>query len=89
MRSFGIRGQITALTLIPLLVVVISMEAYFLQDRFADLDNDLQEHGKLLARQTGQNHFNTKERRAAKYAKDRKAEFHMKNKARSRFLVNL
>jgi len=45
--------------------------------------------GKLLARQTGQNHFNTKERRAAKYAKDRKAEFHMKNKARSRFLVNL
>lgn len=51
MRSLGIRGQITALTLIPLLVVVISMEAYFLQDRFADLDNDLQEHGKLLARQ--------------------------------------
>ncbi|MFZ3017633.1 MAG: ATP-binding protein [Gallionella sp.] len=51
MRRFGIRGQITALTLIPLLVVVISMEGYFLQDRFADLDSDLQEHGKLLARQ--------------------------------------
>lgn len=51
MRRFGIRSQITALTLIPLLVVVISMESYFLQDRFADLENDLQEHGKLLARQ--------------------------------------
>ncbi len=51
MRRIGIRGQITALTLIPLLLVVISMEAYFLRDRFADLDNDLQEHGKLLARQ--------------------------------------
>jgi signal transduction histidine kinase/ActR/RegA family two-component response regulator len=51
MRRIGIRGQITALTLIPLLVVVVSMESYFLGDRFADLDNDLQEHGKLLARQ--------------------------------------
>lgn len=51
MRRVSIRTQITALTLIPLLVVVVSMEAYFLRDRFADLDNDLQEHGKLLARQ--------------------------------------
>lgn len=44
--------------------------------------------GKLLARKTGQNHFNTKERRAAKYAKNRDTEFHMSNKDRSRFLVN-
>lgn len=51
MRRIGIRTQITALTLIPLLVVVASLEFYFLQDRFADLDHDLQEHGKLLARQ--------------------------------------
>ena len=51
MKRVGIRSQITALTLIPLLLVVISMEAYFLRDRFADLDNDLQEHGRLLARQ--------------------------------------
>jgi signal transduction histidine kinase len=51
MRRIGIRAQITALTLIPLLVVVVSMESYFLRDRFADLDNDLQERGKLLARQ--------------------------------------
>ena len=45
--------------------------------------------GKLLARKTGQNHFNAKERRAAKYSKGRDAEFHMKNKERSRFLVNI
>lgn len=51
MRRFGIRTQITALTLIPLLVVVVSMETYFLRDRFVDLDSDLMEHGKLLAHQ--------------------------------------
>jgi ribosomal protein L35 len=45
--------------------------------------------GKILARKSGQNHFNTKERRAAKYAKKRGAEFHMSNKERSRFLVNI
>lgn len=45
--------------------------------------------GKLLARATGQNHFNIKERRATKSVKGRNAEFHMKNKARSRFLVNI
>lgn len=51
MSRIGIRTQITALTLIPLLLVVVGLEAYFLRDRFADLDNDLQEHGRLLARQ--------------------------------------
>ncbi len=45
--------------------------------------------GKLLARKSGQNHFNTKERRAAKSAKNRRVEFHMGGKSRSRFLVNL
>jgi ribosomal protein L35 len=45
--------------------------------------------GKLLTRHTGQNHFNTKERRAAQYAKKRNSEFHMSNKSRSRFLVNI
>jgi len=45
--------------------------------------------GKLLARKSGQNHFNAKERRAAKYGKNRDAEFHMSNKNRSRFLVNI
>ena len=45
--------------------------------------------GKLLTRKSGQNHFNTKERRAAKYVKGSDPEFHMSNKSRSRFLVNL
>ncbi|MDP2641832.1 MAG: hypothetical protein Q8P21_00870 [bacterium] len=45
--------------------------------------------GKLLARKSGQNHFNAKERHATKATKGRDAEFHMKNKERSRFLVNI
>ncbi len=49
----------------------------------------LTKSGKLLVRKSGQNHFNAKERRAAKSAKNRGTEFHMSNKERSRFLVNL
>ena len=49
----------------------------------------LTKSGKLLARKTGQNHFNAKERRASKFAKNRGTEFHMSNKERSRFLVNI
>jgi ribosomal protein L35 len=45
--------------------------------------------GKLLTRKSGQNHFNSKERRATRTAKNRDAEFHMTAKERSRFLVNL
>ena len=45
--------------------------------------------GKLLTRKAGQNHFNSKERRADKAAKNRQSEFHMSMKERSRFLVNL
>lgn len=45
--------------------------------------------GKLLTRKAGQNHFNSKERRAAKAAKHRNAEFHMSMKERSRFLVGM
>jgi ribosomal protein L35 len=44
--------------------------------------------GKLLTRKTGQNHFNSKERRSAKSAKNKNAEFHMTMKEKSRFLVN-
>ena len=45
--------------------------------------------GKLLSRKSGQNHFNAKERTSVKRTKARGAEFHMSNKERSRFLVNL
>lgn len=44
--------------------------------------------GKLLTRKSGQNHFNSKERRHAKSQKNQNSEFHMTNKERSRFLVN-
>ena len=45
--------------------------------------------GKLIARKSGQSHFNAKERRADKSAKNRNSEFHMSNKSRARFLVNI
>lgn len=46
-------------------------------------------NGKLLTRKAGQNHFNAKESNASKSAKKRHTEFHMTNKERSRFLVNI
>lgn len=45
--------------------------------------------GKLVGRKSGQNHNNSKERHIAKSAKKGQAEFKMKNKTRSRYLVNL
>jgi ribosomal protein L35 len=46
-------------------------------------------NGKLLTRKAGQNHFNSKERRADKANKNQQSEFHMSMKERSRFLVNI
>lgn len=46
-------------------------------------------NGKLLTRKAGQNHFNSKERRAAKSAKHQNSEFHMSMKEKARFLVNV
>lgn len=45
--------------------------------------------GKLLTRKSGQNHFNARDRHQNKSTKSRHAEFHMSNKDRSRFLVNM
>lgn len=45
--------------------------------------------GKLLSRKSGQNHFNSKDRRPKKAAKNRSAEFHISNKSASRYLVNI
>ncbi len=45
--------------------------------------------GKLISRKAGQNHFNSRERRHDKAAKNQGSEFHMTNKERSRFLVNI
>ena len=47
-------------------------------------------NGKILARKPGQNHFNAKERSRTSTNKRRMTQImHMKNKAKSRFLVNL
>lgn len=42
--------------------------------------------GKLIARKSGQNHFNAKEGSGTKSAKRRNASVHLSNKAKSRFL---
>jgi ribosomal protein L35 len=46
-------------------------------------------NGKIIARATGQNHFNSKERRRAQLKKKRSTEFPMDNKSMSRFLVGI
>ena len=48
----------------------------------------LTKSGKLLARKTGQNHFNSKERRRSQLAKKKSSAFAMTHKEKSRFLVN-
>lgn len=51
MKRFGIRQQVAWLTLIPLLILAISMESFFLHSRFSDMDQELLARGKLIARQ--------------------------------------
>jgi ribosomal protein L35 len=46
-------------------------------------------NGKVLARGTGQNHFNAKESRRSQLNKKRMTSFPMSNKVKSKFLVNL
>ena len=50
-KKHSIQEYVIWLTLVPLLVMGISFGAFFLLDRFADLDNDLQTRGRLIARQ--------------------------------------
>lgn len=51
MKQFSIRQHIAWLTLMPLLFMVISLETFFLQDRFSALDNELAERGRLITSQ--------------------------------------
>lgn len=44
--------------------------------------------GKIIARKTGQNHFNAKEGRSKQLAKKRAQKITLSNKAKTRFLVN-
>ena len=50
-RKYGIRKHVAWLTLAPLLIMAITMEVFFLHDRFKDLNQDLLVRGKLIAHQ--------------------------------------
>ena len=51
MKQFSIRQYVEWLTLIPLLIMAVSLETYFLHDRAFELDRELMERGELIARQ--------------------------------------
>ena len=51
MKQFSIRQQVAWLTLIPLFIMAVSLESFFLHDRFSDLDQNLLERGRSVARQ--------------------------------------
>ena len=51
MKQFNIRQYVGLLTLIPLLIMAFGLETYFLNVRASDLDRELMERGKLIARQ--------------------------------------
>ena len=51
MRQYGIRQQVAWLTFVPLFIMAIGMETYFLRDRFLNMDKDLLDKGELIAHQ--------------------------------------
>ena len=46
-------------------------------------------NGKILARKSGQDHFNAKERTRTSMSKHRMHSVHMNGDAKSRFLINM
>ena len=51
MKRYGIERQTLLVTLIPILVMAILLESYFIFTRFADLERSLLERSRLLAQQ--------------------------------------
>ena len=51
MKQFSIRHYVAWLTFIPLFIMAIGLESYFLHDRFAEMDQDMLEKGNLVAHQ--------------------------------------
>jgi len=49
----------------------------------------LTKQGKIVARKTGQNHFNSKESGRSQISKKRTVGFSMNNKTKSRYLINM
>jgi diguanylate cyclase (GGDEF)-like protein len=50
-RTYHIRNYVAWLTLVPLLVMAVSMAFFFLHDRFTSMDQDLSVRGNLIAHQ--------------------------------------
>lgn len=50
-RMYGIRQYVTWLTLVPLLIMALSLESFFLHAQFADMDRDMISRGQLIVRQ--------------------------------------
>lgn len=51
MKRSGIGWRVALITLVPSLIMVVSLESFFLHSRFSDLDEGLEERAKLIARQ--------------------------------------
>jgi PAS domain S-box-containing protein len=51
MKPFGIEKQTLMVALLPVLVMAVLLENYFIHTRFADLESDMLERSQLLARQ--------------------------------------
>ena len=51
MKRYGIERQIMLVTLVPILVMAVLLESYFIYTRFSDLENSLLERAQLLTRQ--------------------------------------
>lgn len=54
-HQFGIRTYIAWMLLMPMLIIVIGLEAFLLNARFSDLDRDLIMSGQMIARQLAGN----------------------------------
>ncbi len=50
-RKFGIHTHVVWFTLMPMLIMLLAMEAFFLHERYIDLDHSLIMRGQLIARQ--------------------------------------
>lgn len=51
MRKFSIRQYVAWLTFIPLFIMAIGLESYFLHDHFSNMDRELLEKGRLVTSQ--------------------------------------
>ena len=49
--NLSIRKQMVLLTMLPLMVIILSLEGYFLHDRYSSLEKDLLKQGRLILHQ--------------------------------------